>query len=119
MTFLARCLTGVLLLSATVLAPGAVASAADNATRDYLQALERICNTGVTQEMQSLYRNAVAALDREGQVVAKTNYQPAGRPAPSSVRLRTTTNPHGRATDFWEPRPPDLAYLNNCVHQAR
>lgn len=110
MTFLARCLRGVLLLSAMVLAPGAMASAADSATRDYLQALERICKTGVTQEMQSLYRNAVAALDREGQVVAKTNHP---------VRIRTTTSPHGKATDFWEPRPPDLAYLNNCVHQGR
>lgn len=104
MKFLAECFTGVLLLSAMVLAPGAMASAADSATHDYLRALERICQTGVTQEMHSLYRNAVAALDREGQVVATTTH--------SSVRIRTTTNPHGKATDFWEPRPPDLAYLN-------
>jgi hypothetical protein len=69
-----------------------------------------------------VYARAVAAVDRRGSAVDGVPHfarVSGGRPTTSKQLLRTTvTNPHGTTTDFWGPRPPELAWVS-CTQAPR
>lgn len=75
----------VLGLVALVLATGKPAPAFEVELQRYQQALVHVCRTGVTPELIRLYEEVVKAID--------------------AARYGG-----GRASNFWGPRPPDLAY---------
>ena len=111
-------LFGFVLVSGILVAFTA-AAAADEVTT-YQRALAEVCTTGVTPELSAQYQRAVAAVDREASIVDVVPHfaRVTGRTMTSKQLVRvTTTNPHGKTTDFWGPKPPDLAYAN-CT-QAR
>lgn len=108
---------GLVLVSGILVALTAAAAADEVAT--YQRALAEVCTTGLTPELSEQYQRAVAAVNREASVVDVVTHfaRVAGTTVTSKQLVRVTTNPHGKTTDFWGPRPPDLAYAN-CV-QAR
>lgn len=100
-------------LAAGILVAFTAAAFADEVAA-YQRALTEVCKTGVTPELSPQYQRAVAAVAREASVVDVVPHiaRVTGRTMTSKQFMRTTTNPHGKTTDFWGPRPPDLAYAN-------
>ncbi len=111
-------LFGLVLVSGILVAFTSAAAADEVAA--YQRVLAEVCVTGVTPELSAQYQRAVAAVDREASIVDVVPHlaRVTGRTMTSKQLVRvTTTNPHGKTTDFWGPKPPDLAYAN-CT-QAR
>lgn len=78
-----------LLLMLALLAPVATAEAFEAEVKRYLEAVLRVCQTGVTPELVQVYEQALKAADD-----AKYG--------------------GGRASNFWGPKDPERSYLD-CV----
>ena len=111
-------LFGLVLVSGILVA--FTSAAAVDEVAAYQRVLAEVCVTGVTPELSAQYQRAAAAVDQEASVVDVVPHlaRVTGSTMTSKQLVRvTTTNPHGKTTDFWGPKPPDLAYAN-CT-QAR
>lgn len=78
-----------LLLTLALFAPVATARAFEAEVNRYLEAVSRVCHTGVTPELVRLYEQALKAADD-----AKYG--------------------GGRASNFWGPKDPERSY-QDCV----
>ena len=81
---LTRTLTGLAFI-VSVLSPPGTAWPFEAELERYQQGLTQICHTGVTPELIRLHKEVVKAVD-------------------------AATYGGGRQSNFWGPRPPDLAY---------
>jgi len=98
-------------------APWSPASAVEAERYDsYWRTTARICEGGVTPGIARGTEELASALARDAvPVEVKSVVGPTV--VSKKVLVRTTDSPHGRTTNFWGPRPPQM-WRSNCVPQA-